>query len=120
MNDNTSILEMARGAIIERADYEMAKIMQNITDANTKATGKRTLTLKLTFEPDEDRQTVAVKVEAASKLQPTTPVRTALFIADVAADGVTAVELQPNIPGQLTMSGDEEGVAPVLRVIKSA
>lgn len=37
MNDNTSILEMARGAIIERADYEMAKIMQNITDANTKA-----------------------------------------------------------------------------------
>ena len=45
--DNTtkSILQMARGAITERADYEMARIIGNIMDANTKATAKRKLTL---------------------------------------------------------------------------
>ena len=44
--DNTtkSILQMARGAITERADYEMARIIGNIMDANTKATAKRKLT----------------------------------------------------------------------------
>ena len=120
MTDDTSILQMARGAIQERADYEMAKIMTNITDPNTKATGKRTLTIKLTFVPDEDRQTVAVTVQATSALQPTIPVRTALFIAEVSRNDVTAVEMQPNIPGQLNMDGDEEGTAPVLHIIKSA
>lgn len=42
-----SILEMARGAILERVDYEMAKILDNILDANTKATAKRKMTLTL-------------------------------------------------------------------------
>ena len=31
-----SILEMARGAIMERVDYEMAKIIENILDENTR------------------------------------------------------------------------------------
>lgn len=50
-----SILEMARGAILERVDYEMAKILDNILDANTKATAKRKMTLTLTFAPDDER-----------------------------------------------------------------
>ena len=31
------ILEMARGAFIERADYEMMRLVENIIDPNTKA-----------------------------------------------------------------------------------
>lgn len=120
MNDYTSILQMARGAIQERTDYEMARILSNIMDPNTKATGKRKLTLTLTFAPDDDRQTVDVSVTAKSTLQPTSPVKTALYITDDGANDVTAVELVPNIPGQLNLNGEEEGVAPVLRVIKTA
>lgn len=33
----TSILQMARGAIMERIDYEMAKVVDNILDPNTEA-----------------------------------------------------------------------------------
>ena len=36
-----SILEMARGAFQERADYEMSRIVDNILDANTKADATR-------------------------------------------------------------------------------
>ena len=43
-----SVLEMARGAIAERADYEMDRIIKNILDPNTKAEKKRTLTPKAT------------------------------------------------------------------------
>lgn len=34
-DDRTSILDMAMGAIKERADYEMARIIDNILDPNT-------------------------------------------------------------------------------------
>jgi hypothetical protein len=32
---------MSMGAILERVDYEMGKVLDNILDPNTKATGKR-------------------------------------------------------------------------------
>lgn len=35
-----SLLEMARGAFLERFDYEVPKIINNILDPNTKATAK--------------------------------------------------------------------------------
>lgn len=50
------IVEMARGAILERINYEMARVMDNILDANTKPTAKRKLTVTLTFTPDDERQ----------------------------------------------------------------
>lgn len=59
-----SIIDMARGAFKERADYEMAKILENILDPNTKAEKKRTLTIQMVFVPDSERQTVQVEVTA--------------------------------------------------------
>lgn len=53
-----SIIDMAHGAFKERADYEMAKILENILDPNTKAEKKRTLTIQMVFVPDSERQTV--------------------------------------------------------------
>lgn len=43
MNERTqkSILQMARGAIQERADYEMSRLLDNILDPNTAATAQR-------------------------------------------------------------------------------
>ena len=55
-----SILQMARGAIMERADYEMSRLLANILDPNTSATAKRKLTLTLELKPDDDRQTITV------------------------------------------------------------
>ncbi len=40
-----SILDMARGAIKERVDYEMSRIMDNILDVNTNPTKERSLTI---------------------------------------------------------------------------
>jgi hypothetical protein len=56
MENQKSILDMAHGAIQERTDYEMSRIIQNILDANTKATAPRTLTVTLKFTPDDDRK----------------------------------------------------------------
>lgn len=56
----TSILQMARGAIMERIDYEMTKVVDNILDPNTEATAKRKVQLTIEFRPDSNRQTVSV------------------------------------------------------------
>lgn len=110
-----SILQMARGAIQERCDYEIAKILENILDPNTSATAARKLTITLTLKPDDTRKNIAVGVVAKSTLSPTNPVTTSLFVADED----TIVEMVPQVPGQLDLDGQEEAPAPVLKMIKA-
>lgn len=109
-----SILQMARGAIQERADYEMSRIMANILDANTSAKAKRKLTITLELKPDDDRQTITVSCVAKSTLAPTNPVVTSLYVAD--EDNV--VEMVPQIPGQCAFDGSTQDAPPALKIIK--
>ena len=51
MKNTDSILQMARGAFVERVDYEMHKVIDNILDPNTKATAKRKITLTIELVP---------------------------------------------------------------------
>lgn len=118
--DKKSILELARGAILERADYEMSKILDNITDVNTKAAKKRTLTLTVEFLPDDERVTVQVRAVAKSKLEPTNAVSTSLYITGDTNGEVTAVEMVPQVPGQTAIDGGEQAQPNVLRLIKNA
>lgn len=111
-----SILEMARGAIQERADYEMTRILANVLDANTSATAKRKLVLTLELKPDDSRQNIAVNVTAKSTLAPTNPVTTSLYVASED----TIVEMVPQIPGQFGIDGTEESAPPALKLVKFA
>lgn len=61
-----SILQMARGAIQERADYEMSSLLNNILDPNTSATAARKLTITLTLKPDDTRQNIMEIISAAA------------------------------------------------------
>lgn len=112
----TSLIDMAMGAMEERVDYEMTRCVQNIADPNTKATAKREITLKITLEPDENRQHIEVSCSASSKLAPLNPVKTSLAMGK--ENGKTVVvELTPQIPGQLDAYGD---IAPERRILKLA
>lgn len=110
----TSLLDMANGAIKERIDYEMGRVMQNISDPNTKASAKREITLKITLAPDEDRKHIEVSCTASSKLAAMNPVKTSLATGRENGQAV-AVELTPQIPGQLDTTGN---VAPVRKFLK--
>lgn len=110
----SSLLDMANGAIKERLDYEMGRVTQNIGDPNTKAAAKRTITVKIILEPDEERQHIEVSATASSTLAPMHPVKTALAVGNEEGH-VVAVELTPQIPGQFDIFG---GVAPQRKVLK--
>lgn len=109
-----SILQMSRGAIMERADYEMSRLISNILDANTSAVAKRKLTITLELKPDDSRQNITVSCTAKSTLAATNPVTTMLYVAD----GEQIIEATPQIPGQYAMDGGEQEVPPVLKLVK--
>jgi hypothetical protein len=108
-----SILQMARGAIQERADYEMTRILENILDYNTSPTAKRKLVITLELKPDDSRQNISVSCTAKSTLAATNPVTTALYVAG----DDTIVEMVPQIPGQMDMDGNETETPPTLKLV---
>ena len=52
----SSLLQMAKGAIQERVDYEVSRVVDNILDMNTEAKVKRKVVLTIVMVPDDDRQ----------------------------------------------------------------
>lgn len=106
--DRTSILEMSRGAIMERVDYEMGKVIDNVLDPNTAAAKKRKLTITLELLPDDERRQIVVATQAKSTLVPTTPIITSLYVTSDAQGQMEVVEMVPQVPGQLGMDGVEQ------------
>ena len=117
MLEKKSLIQMARGGFMEIFDAEMTKVLDNILDPNTKATGKRKLTVEFTFAPDDNRQTVGVSFQCKQKLEPINPVVTSLFITGDQTGEVTVVEMVPQVPGQIDMYGGEQEAPAVLKVI---
>ena len=76
----SSLLQMAKGAIQERVDYEVSRVVDNILDMNTEAKVKRKVVLTIEMLPDTDRQVVKIAASAKSTLAPVTPVGTSLVI----------------------------------------
>ena len=114
--DKKSILEMSMGAILERVDYEMGKVMDNILDPNTKATAKRKISVTLELIPSADRKTITVQTTAKSTLVPTDPITTSLYITNQPGTGEMVVaEMVPQVPGQLGMDGGEQDRPKVLK-----
>ena len=98
--DKKSILEMSMGAILERVDYEMGRVLENVLDPNTKATAKRKITVGLELVPSADRKTITVLTTAKAALVPTDPVTTSLFITSAPNTGEMVVaEMVPQVPG---------------------
>lgn len=98
-----SIMDMARGAIKERCDVEMGRILNNIMDENTKPTVKRKLVLTLCFVPNEQRSMVMVDAVVKATLAPLCSVNTSLAVG-IGKDGAPiAVETKADLPGQTTL-----------------
>ena len=116
--DKTSLLEMAGGAIKERADFELTKAIENILDVNTDPTAKRVITIKLTLAPDAERRMIAVSAQASSKLASTVAVQTALCLTGEKQNGEAVIaEMVPQIPGQMDISGREQEKPKIMKLV---
>lgn len=100
-NIDLPLSDLANGAIQEKLDYELNKVFNNIHDLNTAAVKKRTVTIKLTFEPDKDRQVVKVESDFTTRLADVEGVSTTVLTGkDLGTGKVEARELKSSVPGQ--------------------
>ncbi|WP_424685110.1 replication terminator protein [Enterococcus sp.] len=100
--------DLAGGAIQEKLNGELEKIFANIHDPNTLATVKRSVTIKLEFKPDDNRQVVTVSADFSVKLSPVEGVSTTVLTGkDLASGKVEAHELKSSVPGQTYIDPDD-------------
>lgn len=112
-----SIMQMAMGAIMERVDYEMDRVVDNILDLNTKPDAKRKITITLELTPSIDRAKIKVAATAKSALVPTAAVETSLLVNSDKNGEVVISEIGAAIPGQMDMDGGEQPQPKLLKFV---
>ena len=112
----SSLLQMAKGAIQERVDYEVTRVVDNLLDMNTEAKAKRKVTLTIMMTTDDDRRVVKVEASAKSTLAPVTPIGTSLVITADGNGEMMLAEIIPQVPGQLSMTGEEQEAPKILKI----
>ena len=117
MKSKKQILEMARGALMERANYELERIVENILDPNTPAAKKRKLTVTLELLPDEDRRMIQISATAKSALMATTPIQAAFWLSTDDNWIPVMQELIADTPDQTILPEVEEQAQPVIAIL---
>ena len=114
------ILEMARGALMERADYELTRIVENIMDINTPAIKPRKLTVTIDLRPDETRQMVVISATAKSTLAATTPIQSTFWMESDENGLPVMREALAESPDQTILPEVEEQAQPVIAMLGKA
>ena len=93
----------AGGALQEKFDDAMEKVLQNMTDPKTPWKNKRKITVEVTFEQNEDRDDSSVNVSVIPKLAAVKPVETRMAIGrDLATGKCYAEEYGNTVRGQMS------------------
>ena len=109
-NERLTLATICGGAVQEKVDRALGKVVENILDPNTDSEKKRTITLKITMKPNEhDYEDVNVTADVSYTLAPDLGVQTQFFVNKDLQDGhVTVMEhRRGEIRGQLDF-GDIE------------
>ncbi|WP_231868403.1 replication terminator protein [Fictibacillus phosphorivorans] len=103
-----NLSSFAEGAVAERFNAELQKILENIADPNTDAAKVRKLTLTLSFKADEKRDIVVTSIQAKSALSPAKHIETKIVMDLDNRGNVTGAELKSGIKGQSYITEDGE------------
>lgn len=82
------------GALVELFENELGRVLENIQDPNTDAKARRTITVKVAFAPNENRDVTDVNLTCSSKLAGIKTVVTRLFVGKVKGQ-LVAIENDP-------------------------
>lgn len=101
---NVNLETFAGGALQEKFDDAMKKVLTNLMDPNTPWKNKRKIAIEVSFEQNEDRDDASVNVSVVTKLAPVKPIGTRMTIGrDLKTEEVFAEEYGSQCRGQMTM-----------------
>jgi len=84
MYEKITLSTLKGGALEERFQYELKKVLENIVDPNTEAKKQRKITIELILLPDESLEVVGLEAKIKSTL---VPIKSAEVILSMSAVG---------------------------------
>jgi hypothetical protein len=113
--NKVELQSLVGGALQEKFGKAFERVIENLQDQNTSFKVKRGITIKLTFDQNEDRDDVSVSVDVSEKLAPQSGMKTSFMIGkDLKTGEVYAEEYGKQIKGQMSLKDYE--VAPATPV----
>lgn len=92
------------GALQEKFEKAFAKVIENLQDSNTSFKVKRGITIKLTFDQNEERDDVSVSIDVSEKLAPQTGMKTKFYMGkDLRTGELVVEEYGKYIKGQMSV-----------------
>ena len=107
--------ELMDGALTERFNREMDRVLENVFDPNTDQKAKRQIQIVIEIAPNETRDAARFKVDVKTKIAPPVAISQICFLYQDDKGNVTAAEVTREVPGQIDMSGNEQ---PLPRVVE--
>lgn len=98
--------ELMDGALTERFNYEMRRVLRNVFDPNTNPKAKRQIQIVIDITPNDRRDAAEFKVDVKSKTAPPMAVEQTVMLYQDDDGNVTATELTSQLPGQVDMDGN--------------
>lgn len=89
-----SLDTLGGGTAVERFQYELMRVLENIIDLNTNPTATRQVQLTVKIKPNEDRTFCINEILVTSKLAPIKPAVTSMHVSQTLG-GVLATEFNP-------------------------
>lgn len=99
------LAELVGGALQEKFQSSLNKVFENLLDRNTSYKARRSITIKLSFDQNEDRNDVKVQIDVSEKLAPQGAIETAFaFGKDLRTNEIILEEYGKQIKGQMSLS----------------
>lgn len=107
--------DMVGGALNEKFQNSLKRVMENMQDVNTPYKDKREINIKMTFVQNEARDNVMAEIKVTEKLASQAAMATQFDVGkDLRTGEVYAEEYGKQLKGQISMDQEEpetEGIA---------
>ncbi len=96
-SDQVSLTTIKGGAAVEKFDYALSQVLENIDDPNTDSDAVRSIALVVKMKPSPDRAEVAYTIQVTPKFAP--PIADGgLMYVGRRQGGLVAVDFNPQQP----------------------
>lgn len=97
---------LGNGAVAERFNYELKKVLENIADVNTDHKKTRKLQVTITMKPNESRDIADVQIQVKPTLVPAKETNTSIVLGYDKNGEIAGAELQSGAKGQTFIDVD--------------
>lgn len=105
--DLKSLDQLMDGALVERFNQELAKLMENVYDLRTDPNKRRRISLIFDFRPNERRDAAEMSADVKIVTAPPIPLKQTILMS-ISDDGhVRLTERTDQVTGQISIDGQE-------------